>query len=224
MRLEGLATGLSGLDDLTGCGGLPRGRLTWLSGELGQGWFDLGLAVLALLSRSLPVALVDFEGRVDPGDVCDYGGDLSNCWLVRPRHPEEGWAAARALCEAGVEICLMMSATWAPVGRAAPATLMGALETGRGVAVLSGGVTLPAEVTPRVALEVECRRLAWTRAHRDVSGLWLRLEVARSRMGAVGRGCRLRIALPRPYALQTGVVEAELWSAPSEELRLAASG
>lgn len=217
---EGLPTGLGAIDSITPCGGLPRGRLTWLSGEAGQGGFDLGLVLLALASRSLPVALVDFHGRVDPGDIAAYGGDLGNCWLVRPRQPEEGWAAARALCEAGVELCLMVATGWEPVGKAAPTTLLGALEAGRGVGLLSGGVGLPAAVSTRVALELGCRRQGWTRAHRDVSGLWLRLEVIRSRLGGVGRACQLRIALPRPYALGLGVAESA-WSPPE---RLEASG
>ena len=220
---EGLPTGIGALDALTGQGGLCRGRLTWLAGEAGQGWFDLGLALLAHLSLSIPAVLVDFSGRVDPNDIEAYGGDLGNFWLVRPRRPEQGWAAARALAEAGAGMCLMVADRWEPAGRAAPATLIGALESGSGVGLICGGPSLPGEVASRVSMEIECRRLAWTRAHRDISGIWLRLQVGRSRMGGGGRSCRLRIALPRPYALRAGVVEADL-EAGSRGVRMEASG
>jgi hypothetical protein len=195
-----------------------------VSGELGQGWFDLGLAILARLSISLPAVLVDFSGRVDPNDIEAYGGDLRNLWLVNPRLPEQGWAAARALVEAGAGITLMVADRWEPVGRGAPATLLGALESGGGVALICGGQSLPGEVTLRVAMEVECQRLAWTRVHRDISGIWVRLQVGRSRMGGSGRSCRLRIALPRPYSPRAGVVETELEAESLGALPLEASG
>lgn len=204
----GLRLGVLGLDELNPAKGIPVGRLSWLSGAPGDGPFDLGLVALAVASRIHPVALVDMDGVMNPGDVRAYGGDLDNCWVVRPRRQAEGWAAARSLVEAGVEFCLLASSAWDSVGAAAPATLTTALESGSAAAMMSGGRSLPLEVATRVSLEITCRRLAWTRVHRDISGLWLHLEVTRSRIGSVGRSSRLQLALPRPYAAEAGVVAA----------------
>lgn len=208
LRPAGLPLGMIGLDNLTPSQGIPVGRLSWLSGPPGEGAFDLGLAALASASLGRPVALVDMEWAVNPGDVRAYGGDLDNCWVVRPRRPVEGWAAARSLVEAGVEFCLLVSSAWEPVGAAAPATLMAALESNSAAALMSGGESLPLEVATRVSLEIACRRLAWIRSHQDISGLWLHLEVTRSRLGAVGRSSRLQLAFPRPYTAAAGVVVA----------------
>ncbi|MHB8393729.1 MAG: hypothetical protein ACYDC5_04350 [Candidatus Dormibacteria bacterium] len=208
----GLQTGIGSLDALFPEAGLPRGRLSWIRGESGAGSFDLGLALLARLSLALPVAVVDFDHRVDPGDVADYGGELGHCWVVRPRTLEQGWAAARSLLKAGVEFCLLQAAKWPPVGRAIPALLLAALEEGSGVAVMGGGLTVPLEVGGRLSVELSCRRVGWSMAHGDVAGVLIHLLVARSRMSPSGRGCELRIDFPRPYPRTAGIVDLGMLS------------
>jgi hypothetical protein len=151
------------------------------------------------------VAVVDFDKSLDPGDIEDYGGDLDSCWVVRPRHPEEGWAAARSLVRAGVDFCLMLAREWRPVGRAAPAALVTATEDGNSVVLLGGGLLVPQEIGGRVGIELSCQRLGWTMAHQDVSGLRLRLQVERSHLGPPGQSCQLDIDFPRMYCAKAGI-------------------
>ena len=204
---SGLETGAGSLDALFVQGGIPRGRLSWLAGLPGEGGASLGLALLAGVSRDLPVALVDFEQSADPGDVADYGGRLENCWWVRAPEPEPGWAAARSLVLAGVDFCLLLAESWPQVGRAVPALLQAALEERGAVALLVGGMEVPASVGARLGVRISCRRESWTMTHGDVAGIRVRLEVARSRLGAPGAGCRLEIGFPRPYPNRTGIVD-----------------
>ncbi len=208
----GLRTGIGSLDALFTTAGLPRGRLSWIGGEAGAGSFDLGLALLARMSLSLPVAVIDFDRKVDPGDVEDYGGELGNCWVVRPRTTQQGWASARSLLQAGVEFCLMLATQWPSVGRALPALLVAALEESSGVAVMGGGLTVPLEVRGRLGIELSCRRVGWSLAHGDVAGILLQLLVARSRMSPPGMGCELRIDFSRPYPKTAGIVDLGMLS------------
>ncbi len=203
----GLKTGASSLDALFPGLGIPRGRLSWLEGGPGEGAFDLGLVLLAEMSKELPVALVDFGQSVDPGDVADYGGRLENCWWVRPARPEQGWAAARALVLAGVDFCLLLAGRWSPVDRAVPAVLLAALEERGAAALLAGGSEVPAVVGGRLGVQISCRREGWANVHGDVAGIRVRLDVVRSRLGPPGAACRLKIGFPRPYPNRAGIVD-----------------
>jgi len=205
-EIQGLTTGVEPLDRITGCQGLPRGRISRLTGGPSSGAFDLGLSLLAEVSRSASTALVDFTLGIDPGDIEAYGGDLDNCWLVRPRRPEEGWAAARALAKAGVELCLLVAEDWPRLTPgAAPAALLATLSEGACAGMVLGGRLIPAALRERICLELECWRLDWSLAHGDVCGLRLEAQVARSHLGATGASCRLQLNFPRPYPLRTGL-------------------
>ena len=206
--LQGLATGVSALDDITGCQGLPRGRISRLTGGSSSGAFELGLALAAAVSRSAAVAIIDFTLGLDPGHVEAYGGELNNCWLVRPRRPEEGWAAARALAKVGVALCLLVAGDCSRLTpRAAPAALLTALSEGDCAGLLLGGRLIPAALKERICLELECWRLNWALAHGDVCGLRLGVQVSRSHLGAPGASCRLQLNFPRPYQLRVGLEE-----------------
>ena len=217
-RLQGLATGSSSLDEITGCQGLPRGRISRLCGSAASGAFDLGLALGAEVSRSAAVAVVDFTREMDPGNFEAYGGELDNCWLVRPRCPEEGWAAARALAKVGVALCLLVAEDWSRLTpTAAPAALLTALAEGDCAGLLLGGRSIPAALKERICLELECWRLDWTLAHGDVCGLRLGTQVSRSHLGAPGASCRMQLNFPRPYQRRVGLEELGDLTA-SEEL------
>jgi hypothetical protein len=204
--LQGLATGVSSLDGITGCQGLPQGRISRLAGGPSSGAFDLGLALAAEVSRSAAVAIVDFTLGVNPGNVEAYGGELDNCWLVRPRRPEEGWAAARTLAKAGVALCLLVAEDWSRfTPGAGPAALLTALSEGACAGLVLGGRLIPAALKERICLELECWRLDWALAHGDVCGLRLGAQVIRSHLGAPGASCRLQINFPRPYQLRGGL-------------------
>ncbi len=206
--LRGLTTGASCLDDITGCRGLPRGRISRLTGGSSSGAFELGLALAAAVSQSAAVAIVDFTLGFDPGNVEAYGGELDNCWLVRPRRPEEGWAAARALAKAGVPLCLLVAGDWPRLTPdAAPAALLTALSEGDCAGLLLGGRLIPAALKEKVFLELECWRLDWVLAHGDVCGLRLEVQVIRSHLGTPGSSCRLQLNFPRPYQFRVGLEE-----------------
>ncbi|MGH7639394.1 MAG: hypothetical protein ACREN7_02320 [Candidatus Dormibacteria bacterium] len=224
----GLATGVAPLDGITACQGLPRGRISQLRGGPSSGAFELGMAVAAAVSRSANLVVVDFTAELDPGSIAAYQGELANCWLVRPRRSEEGWAAARALARVGVDLCLLVGDDWSRLTpEAAPSQLLRALVSGGAAALVLAGRGVPAQLRERICLELECRRLEWVLAHGDVCGLKLGVRVGRSHLAAPGAGCWLQLDFPRPYQTLVGarqlaeVADGEGRS-PWKRLRLAA--
>lgn len=82
-----LPTGFAALDDLTGCGGLPLGAITLLTGPATSGKLTLAFKTLAAAQTAHPrqvVALVDLPHTADPDYLTRTGIDLARLLLVRP--------------------------------------------------------------------------------------------------------------------------------------------
>jgi RecA/RadA recombinase len=102
------------LDRLTGIGGLPRGRLTLLTGNGTCGKHTLALALLAGATHEFAHALViDSDGVFDPWSLLPFDPDLGAVTVVRPRAGgapplEVAGEAAAALARAGAGFILLM--------------------------------------------------------------------------------------------------------------------
>lgn len=98
--LPRLATGIAALDALLG-GGLPRGRVTEITGPLSSGRTSLALAVVAAATRAGEIAaVVDSADAFDPASAAAAGIDLSRVLWARPSRPREALRCAERLLEA----------------------------------------------------------------------------------------------------------------------------
>ena len=82
-----VATGFAQLDALTGCGGVPLGWMSVLSGRSTSGKLTLAFKVLAAAqgqSKRQSVALVDLNHTSDPDYLQRAGVDLERLLIVRP--------------------------------------------------------------------------------------------------------------------------------------------
>ncbi|HXF63381.1 MAG TPA: hypothetical protein VNK95_17260 [Caldilineaceae bacterium] len=82
-----LSTGFPQLDALTGCGGVPLGRTTILSGQTTSGKLTVAFKALVAAQsdpRSL-VALLDCNHTADPDYLARAGLDLARLLIARPR-------------------------------------------------------------------------------------------------------------------------------------------
>jgi RecA/RadA recombinase len=125
------------LDRLTGIGGLPRGRLTLLTGSGTCGKLTLALAMLAGATHEFAHAVViDNSIGFDPWALLPFNPDLSSLTTVRLGSQPAG-EAATALAKAGAGFILLMSEV--------PEPWLGPLEAGanRSGTVLVGVVDAP---------------------------------------------------------------------------------
>jgi len=206
------ATGVPAIDELLSPGGLPAGRLSVVAGSArsgggGTGRLTLLQSLLAAASRSMQVAYVDLPGSLDPGFLADLRADLDSCLVVRPPQgaPGAGLAMARTLVRAGVPWVAVAFGGGFPARPGAWEHALNALVESvwgaRAVACISAPAPLPAPLAYASSLTLACSPLAWQEAHGDVVGLRVRLEVAKSRVGAPGASTSLLLRYPRPHAV-----------------------
>lgn len=215
------ATGVPAIDELLSPGGLPAGRISVVAGMArsgargGTGRLTLLQALLAVASRSMQVAYVDLPGSLDPGFLADLGADLDSCLVVRPPGgaPGAGLAMARTLVRAGLPwVGVAFGTGREPAGasgafRAAVRmehalnALVESVWGARAVACVSAPAPLPKPLAYASSLTLACSPLAWQEAHGDMVGLRVRIEVAKSRVGAPGASTALLLRYPRPYAI-----------------------
>jgi len=124
------------LDRLTGIGGLPRGRLTLMTGSGTSGKLTLALAMLAAATHEFAHAVVIDRGGFDPWALLPFVPDLSSLTVVHLKGEPAGEAAA-ALAKAGAGFILLMGEV--------PEPWLGPLEAGanRSGTVLVGVVDAP---------------------------------------------------------------------------------
>jgi len=97
------------IDRLSGIGGLPRGRLTVLTGNGSCGKLTLALALLAGATRELAhVIVIDAQSGFDPWTLLPYSPELGALTVVRAPAPDLAGEAAAALARAGAGFILLM--------------------------------------------------------------------------------------------------------------------
>ncbi len=97
------------LDRLTGIGGLPRGRLTLLTGTGTCGKLTLALALLAQATQEFAHAVViDPARQFDPWAMLPFDPDLGSLTVITPPSAEAAGEAASALARAGAGFILLM--------------------------------------------------------------------------------------------------------------------
>ena len=125
------------IDQLTGIGGLPRGRLTLLTGSGTCGKLTLALALLANATHEFAHAMVIDGGGFDPWTLLSSFPELSALTVVSAPAPEIAGEAAVALARAGAGFILLMGEV--------PEPWLGPLEAGanRSGTVLVGVIDAP---------------------------------------------------------------------------------
>lgn len=95
-----IPTGFADLDRASGCGGLPRGRITELFGPSSSGKTTLLLQIVAhLQSRGLGAAWIDADRSYDPAYAAQLGVAVERLPVVQPEAAEQALEIARQLAD-----------------------------------------------------------------------------------------------------------------------------
>lgn len=96
------------IDQLTGIGGLPRGRVSLFTGNGTCGKLTLALALLANATHEFAHVMVIDSGVFDPWNLLPFYPELSALTVVRAPTPEIAGEAASALAKAGAGFILLV--------------------------------------------------------------------------------------------------------------------
>ena len=213
--VEPWPSGVGAIDRLTGIGGLPRGRISVLSGHGSCGKTSLGLALLAQATREFGTAIAVDPGRsFDPWALLEFQPDLRALTVVRPPDSAAVGEAAVSLAKAGAGFLLLSlparvaaaAEPWLPL-LAAAAERSGAL------------VVALVEETPRAlahasSLSLTVERTTWKFERGELVGLRARVSCAKNKVSQPGRVAEIEINYPLGAELypETSVGEVQGWT------------
>jgi len=180
------------LDHLSGIEGLPRGRLTLLTGSGTCGKLTLGLALLAGASHEFAHAIViDARGGFDPWTLLPFDPELRSLTVVRPREQDPAGEAAAMLAKAGAGFILLMGEI--------PEPWLGPLEAGanRSGTVLVGVVDAPGRAFAHASsLSLGFSRTDWVRERGQLVGLRCEVRCLKNRVAPPLGETELEIRYP----------------------------
>lgn len=195
----GLPTGLAALDALLADGGLPRARLTLLSGA---GATSLTHYLAAAVSQSSSLLWLDGAGDLFPAALAAAGADLAEIAIVRLATPQQlARAVAIALRSGGFDLVVVDRAALEPALAGRLSRLVRASREasgGRAPALLVQTQPLDWGAGSVADLLLHCRRQAWLEEPTQLVGQRLVIEVARQRGGLVGQSAQLDLPAPIP--------------------------
>jgi recombination protein RecA len=201
------------LDRLTGIGGLPRGRLTLLTGSGTCGKLTLALALLASATHEFAhTVVIDNRACFDPWPMLAFDPDLRSLTVVRLQSDHAG-EAATALAKAGVGFLLLMGEI--------PEPWLGPLEAGanRSGTVLVGVVDAPGRAFAHASsLSLGFSRTDWVVERGQLVGLRTLARCLKNRVAPPLGESELEIRYPQgaELFLQRRVFETELQLAELE--------
>src|SRR5437660_10941373 len=97
------------VDQLTGIGGLPRGRLSLFTGSGTSGKLTVALSLLAQATHEFAHAMVIDGGGFDPWMLIPFSPEPGALNVVRAPAPEVAGEAAATLARAGAGFILMLA-------------------------------------------------------------------------------------------------------------------
>jgi recombination protein RecA len=101
-RVDAIPTGSLGLDQVTGVGGIPRGRVTEIYGPESSGKSTLALGVVANAQRAgLTAAYIDAEHAVDKDYATAIGVNTDALLFIQPDSGDQALVSAERLARSG---------------------------------------------------------------------------------------------------------------------------
>lgn len=178
-------TGVSVVDRLSGLGGLPRGRVSVLSGATGSGKLSLALALLASATQQLSGAVVvDVPHRFDPWALLPFEPDLAALTVARPPDAPCAAEASISLARAGVPFLLVF--LWDGLG--ASSNWLGALESAAsrtGTVVLWATDSVPAPLAHASSFSLTTSRTGWTWERGQLVGIVTHVSCVKNKVSAI---------------------------------------
>lgn len=119
LNVEAISTGSISLDNATGIGGFPRGRIVEIYGPESSGKTTLALQVVAESQKNGgEAAFIDAEHALDPDYAQNLGVDVNSLLVSQPDNGEQALEIAEALARSGAIDVIVVDSVAALVPKA----------------------------------------------------------------------------------------------------------
>lgn len=119
LNVEAISTGSISLDNATGIGGFPRGRIIEIYGPESSGKTTLALQVVAEAQKNGgEAAFIDAEHALDPDYAQNLGVDVNSLLVSQPDNGEQALEIAEALARSGAIDVIVVDSVAALVPKA----------------------------------------------------------------------------------------------------------
>ena len=197
------------IDQLTGIGGMPRGRLSLFTGRATCGKLSLAIALLAKATHEFAQAVVIDADGFDLTALTSFSPELGALTVVRAPALEVAGQAAATLARAGAGFLLLMSAI--------PEHWLGPLESGanRSGTVVVGVVEAPDRALAHASsFSLEFSRAGWVWERGQLVGLRVSARCVKNRvappLGETGLVIRYPLGAQTPCDFMPGVNEVPI--------------
>lgn len=210
--VEAWPSGVGAVDRLTGIDGLPRGRISVLSGHGSCGKTSLGLALLAQATREFGAAIAVDPGRsFDPWALLEFQPELRTLTVVRPPDAEAVGEAAVSLAKAGAGFLLLSLPARVAASAEPWLPLLAAATERSGALVVALVEEAPRSLAHASSLSLAVERTTWKYERGELVGLRARITCVKNKISLPGRVAEIEINYPLGAGLypETGMGEVE---------------
>ncbi len=138
LNVEAISTGSISLDNATGIGGFPRGRIVEVYGPESSGKTTLALQVVAEAQKQGgEAAFIDAEHALDPDYAENLGVDVNSLLVSQPDNGEQALEIAEALARSGAIDVIVVDSVAALVPKAEIEGDMGESHVGQHARLMS---------------------------------------------------------------------------------------
>jgi recombination protein RecA len=193
-----IATGFPKLDQALGVGGIPRGRITELTGIITSGMSTLALRLIASAQASGDMAVyVDMQRTFDADYALRCGVQLERVLVCRPRNVVLGLDIAQDLIASSAIGILIFD-----LGLDNPAIdlaqsirhLLPALSVSSCALIF---LTTTDEILEQTTLRLRIEKEHWLRRRNDVTGYRSRVSILKNKLAPIARPVTITIPLNR---------------------------
>jgi recombination protein RecA len=149
-EIESISTGIAAIDEITGIGGIPKGRVTEIYGPESGGKTTLTLHIIAQCQKEGgQAAFIDAEHALDPAYARTLGVDIDNLLVSQPDNGEQALEIVEMLIKSGAVDIIVVDSVAALVPRAELEGEMGDAQMGLQARLMSQAMRKLTGITMR---------------------------------------------------------------------------
>ncbi len=191
-----ISTGTKAIDDLTGIGGIPRGRITEIYGPEAGGKSTLCLQIIAQAQKvGGKAAYIDVENALDMAYATALGVKVEDMLVSQPSCGEEGLEVALALIQSGEVAVVVIDSVAALVPKAELEGDIGSPQMGLMARMMGSALR---KMVKAVA-DSNCALIFINQVRQTILGANTKIKTIKNKLAPPARDCEIQLIYGRGF-------------------------